>query len=368
MHYQVCTNTLIDAGRGSSATGSLRTVAFLDPMRRLELIACIPLLGTTGCPDDPPADDTPMASGFAEESDAGEQGTTNNPDTSAGPDDSGGPGDGTAFQGDTRGVLTVTFTPQHALSDGDAVGMAGGYRIAEVGWDGLEDLYSPVAYQLAFPAAPDTADTVLPAEPVPVFDWGDMGDWLTAGNGMKLRQSEATDAELLACLVPTGNITGTYPLYRTTSSDDAPAECAPSPGSWAPSTVYDVVLYGGELFEDNVLLQRVTTPPALVVTAPDLSTFDAPLPVDQDLTVTWEPSDDPETRIIIRVIDADTNVVTAHAADDGDFTIPAAELAGLTLGPVDLVVARERIDPVHFTQGGLIVLGRYERWGFFDLF
>ena len=100
----------------------------------------------------------------------------------------------------------------------------------------------------------------------------------------------------------------------------------------------------------------------------DLDEFDAPLPVDQDLVITWEPGDDPEARIIIRVVDTDTNVITVNAVDDGDFTIPAAELAALTVGPMDLVIARERTDRVQFTAGGLTVLGRYERWGFFDLF
>lgn len=337
-------------------------------MRRAIVLVCTSLLGPTGCPDDsPPATDGPMASGFAEDASAGDQGSATQATSGNVTADSGEPWDGTAFQGELRAVLTVTFTAAHPLSDGDAVGMAGGYRIEEVGWDGREDLYSPVAYQLAFEAPPETPDTLVSAAPVPVFDWGLIDDWRTAGNGMKLRQGEG-GPELLACLVPAGNVTGTYPVYRSSGAAGVAAECQPSPGSWAASTVYDVVLYGGELFEDNVLPERVTTPPALVVTAPDLSTFDAPLPVDQDLSITWEAGDDPEARVIIRVIDQNANAITVHAADDGDFTIPSAELAGLTLGPVDLVIARERSDRVQFTNGGLTVLSRYERWGFFDLF
>lgn len=330
------------------------------------------LVGLGGCPDDePPADAMPMASGFAQdESTRGEPGTV---DGSAGrttstsdPDESGEPWAGTAFVGDIRGVLTVTFTSAHALLDHDVVGLAGGYRSAEVGWDGTEDLYSPIAYQLAFPAAPEQADTLLPAEPVPAFDWGNDEDWLVAGNGLKLRQG-AGGPELLACLLAAGT-TGQYSVYRSSAAMGVPAECNPPATAWSSATLYDVVAYGGELFEDNVLPERVTTPPALVVTAPDLDAFDAPLASDQDLTVAWDAGSDPEARIIIRVIDADTNVITVHAADDGEYTIPAAELGALTLGPLDLLVTRERTDRVQLTAGGLTVLSRHERWGFFDLF
>lgn len=337
--------------------------------RSLARIACGFGLAFTGCRDpDPSADGEPMASGFAQESGQATQDgtTTSTAPTTAGPADSGEPWGGTAYIGDITGILTVTFTPAHALVDHDVVGMAGGYRTAEVGWEGTEDLYSPIAYQLAFAAPPDEVDTLVPAAPVPAFDWGDDEDWLVAGNGMKLRQGEG-GPELLACLLVSGT-TGQYPVYRSSAAMGVPAECDPPSSAWSESTAYDVVLYGGGLFEDNVLLERVTTPAALVVTAPDLETFDAPLPVDEDLTIAWEAGDDPEARIVIRVLDADTNVITVHAADDGEFTIPAAELGELTLGPLELLVARERTDRVQFTDGGLTVLGRFERWGFFDLF
>ncbi|MEX1368743.1 MAG: hypothetical protein AB1Z98_36785, partial [Nannocystaceae bacterium] len=227
--------------------------------------------------------------------------------------------------------------------------------------------YSPTAYQLAFPAPPEQPDTLVPAQPIPVFDWGSMDDWRQAGNGMKLRLGTG-GAELLACLLPTGNITGTFPLYRSSAAFGVAPECDPDPASWMPSTAYNVVLFGGELFEDVSLSNQVLTPAALVVTAPSLDAFDAPLAADQDLALSWEAGDDPEARIIIRIVDVDANVITVHAADDGSFTIPSTELSALTLGPIDLIVARERTDRVQFSDGGLTVLGRYERWGFFDLF
>lgn len=339
--------------------------------RSILLAPCSALLLVAGCRDaDPPADDV-MASGFlpedsgtSDESPADDTTTTSS--TSGEPDSSGEPWGGTEYGGDIHGLLTVTFTPAHPLQADDAVGLAGGYRIAEVGWDGTEDLHSPIAYQLAFPAPPGEADTLVPAQPVPVFEWGDEDDWLVAGTAMKLRQG-AGGPELLACLLGAGT-TGQYPVYRSSAAASVPAECNPNANAWSAATEYDVVLYGGELFEDDVLLQRITTPPALVVTAPDLDAYDAPLPADEDLVIAWEAGDDPQARIIIRVVDANTTVITVHAADDGEFAIPAAELAQLVPGPLDLSIARERTDRVQFGAGGITVLSRIERWGFFDLF
>lgn len=303
-----------------------------------------------------------MGSGFAEDDDDGVDQTSSSPaDTGPAPD-SGDPWMGTEFVGDISAVLTVTYTPMHAYSNTDAVGLAGGYRTAEAGWDGSEDLYSPMAYLLALPTPPEAADTLLPAEPLPAFDWLEPEDWFQAGNGMKLRAGEG-GPELLGCLVPAGE----YPVYRTSAAMGVAAECNPDPTAWTPQTVYDVVLYGGDLFVDNILPERVTSPSEFTVSAPDLSIAEVPVDSTQDLSIAWDASDDPETRIIIRVIDADANVITVHAADDGDYTIPAAELAALTLGPMDLIITRERTDLVQFTNGGLTVLGRYERWGFFDL-
>ncbi len=332
-------------------------------------IACGCGLLLSGCRDPgPSADDEPMASGFAQESgdttgDATSAATT---PASAGPAESGEPWGGTAYAGEILGILTVTFTPAHALVDHDVVGLAGGYRSAEVGWGDTEDLYSPIAYQLAFPAPPDEPDTLVSVTPVPPFDWGDDEDWLVAGNGMKLRQGEG-GPQLLACLLAAG-VAGQYPVYRSSAAMGVASECNAPSSAWSGATEYDVVLYGGGLFEDNVLLERVTTPVPLVVTAPDLEPFDAPLDADEDLALAWEAGDDPEARIIIRVVDANNNVITAHAADDGAFTIPAAELGALLRGPIDVLIARERTDRVQFTDGGFTVLNRFERWGFFDLF
>lgn len=344
-------------------------------MPRLARLACPALLVLAGCPDpDPPAGEGTVGSGFLEE----EEGST--PATQSGPDPAdttaassvdptgevGLPCADTEYEGDVRGLLTVTFTPAHPLVDHDVVGLAGGYRTAEVGWDDVEDLYSPIAYQLAFPTPPEEPDTLVPAAPVPVFDWGDDDDWLVAGNGIRLRPG-AGAPDLLACLVGAGT-TGQYPVYRSSAAMGVAAECSPPADAWQSGTAYDVVVYGGELFEDHTVLDCMVTPPALVVTSPDLTVFDAPLPADEDLALEWEPGDDPEARIIIRVVDTDTNVITVHAADDGAYTIPAAELGALTPGPLDLLVTRERTDRVLLASGGLTVLARFERWGFFDLF
>ncbi len=309
------------------------------------------MLLTAACRDPDPASTAPLDSGFVDE------GTSNSSQ------ESGAPWEGTAFSGEWRGVMTVTFTAAHPLNDGDAVGIAGGYRNAEVGWDGFEDLYSPVAYQLAFPTPPEQADTLVPAEALVPYDWGSPNDWEEAGQGMKLRLDEG-GPEMQACLLHAGN----FPVYQSSAAMGVDPSCNPSAEAWVPGERYDVVLYGGELFEDNVLLNRVDTPPALTVSAPAVDTFNAPLDSSQDLAISWDASDDPNTRVIIRVVDALGVVISVHAADDGQFTIPAAELAALEPGPIDLVVTRERLDRVQFVGGGLSVLLRHERWGFFDLF
>lgn len=339
--------------------------------RLAPLAACS--LALVGCPDDEPsADDEPLASGFAPE-DSGQDptGSASADDTTPTTNDptipfNDVPFSDTDYVGEIVGILTVTATPANALVDHDVVGLAGAYRSAEVGWGDTLDLYSPVAYLLAFPTPPDEPDTLVPAQPVPVFEWGDEDDWLVAGNAIELRPS-AGGPDLLACLLAAGN-QGQYPVYRSSAAMGVSAACAPPAAAWSGASAYDVVLYGGDLFEDNHLAERVTTPPDLVITAPDLATLDAPLPADEDLSIAWEPGDDPDARIVIRVVDADTNVITVTAADDGEFTIPAAELGALTPGPLDLVVARERTDRVQFTAGGITVLTRSEQWGFFDLF
>ncbi len=293
-------------------------------------------------------DRTPLVSGFLDGGD--------------GDQDSGDPWEGTAFTGELRALITLTFTQDHPLIDGDAVGLAGGYRDEETGWVGAEDLYSAVAYGRAFPSPPDTPDTLVPAELLAPYDYGSPSTWMTAGQGMKIRE-EPGSLEMSACLLHAGS----FPLYRSSSAMGVDPTCASDPAAWLPRATFDVVLYGGELFEDNVLINRVVTPQVLTVSAPDLDDFNAPVSASEDLTITWEPDDDPDGRIIIRIVDSLTNVITVHAADDGSFVIPAAELAALIPGAIDMSITRERLERTQFTDGGLTVLARYERWGFFDL-
>lgn len=326
------------------------------------LVACAAM---AACGDDATADGdgtTSVASGFAEQ-DGGPGGSA----TDAGMDGSATDDDGgTAFVGDMRGLVTFVYSAGTSNGLPARTGLAGGYRLEDPGFSGIEDLYSPISYQLAFPPLPDV-DSVFFDGPLPVFDWGSEEDWLQAGNGIKLRQGE-DGPEVLACLAqyfPSMEAPSGYPMYVTSSTQAA--ECAATADAFSPAAAYDVILYGGELFVDNVLPERVTTPPALEVTGPDFGTYDATVSAGSDLAFSWNASEDPTTRIQIRLIDGDGNLLSAHSADDGSFTIPASELSALSPGPLDIMIARERDDDVQFTDGGLTVTSRWEQWGFFQL-
>lgn len=267
--------------------------------------------------------------------------------------------------GDLEGLLTLVYRAPHALDDVGAVGLAGGYRTTEVGWDGVDDLFSPVAYQLAFPVLPEL-DTASADGALGQFAWGSASNWVLAGNGMKLGLPDGP--EVLACLIAfeatVANPDG-YPVYVTNATqDDA---CAPSVDAFVPQTSYDLVLYGGDAFVDNNLPRRVTTPAALEVTSPDMSIAELAIDSTRDLAFEWIASDD-DTSIEIRLIDADGTLLSAHANDDGAFAVAADSLQTLAPGPIDVLVARRKREDVAFTEGSVTVMMRAEQWGFFDLY
>lgn len=328
------------------------------------------VLALAGCNDgdgtttgEPVADGSiPTADGDGANDDGATGGTIGATGLVDGDDDDWG---GTAFVGDIHGLMTFTFSEGNPLQANDAVGIAGGFRTALASWS-VDEVYSPLVYLLAFPDPPAIPDTTQVDASLPAFDFGSNGDWITAGDGFRLRRNDGmgfVDACLKDYVVP-GDGT-TYPVYVT--GDGAGAACGtPNAAAYAPETDYDVVLYGGEAFASEDLFARVTTPPALEVQSPALDTLDAEVSASSDLTFTWTPSMG-DTRIVIRIVDSLGAVVSAHALDDGSFAIPASDLANLTTGPIDVVIARERSDRMLFSAGGLTVVSRHERWGYLDL-
>ncbi len=273
---------------------------------------------------------------------------------------------GTASGGNTTGgsdevggLLTFTYYLPDASDPEPALGFAAGLRAG--GIVGIADFYAVYALQRTFPAPPEDPDTVVDdAIPVP-FDWGSPDDWVAAGNGIKL---SAGDTEALACLL---QVDGEYPVYAAEASDLLDPSCAPDPSAFLPETTYALVVYGGGAFEDVRLDGIVSTPPLIEVTEPDLSTYNRPLDLSQDLAVAWTAGDGTD-RIVIRVFDQFGRTITAHAADDGAFTIPAADLASLSVGPGFVTVARERTARAPLPVGTLDVVTRTELWGYVDLF
>ena len=179
-----------------------------------------------------------------------------------------------------------------------------------------------------------------------------------------VRALVADVADGLACLTMAD---GDYPLYLAADSAALDPACAPDPDSWIPGSAYDLAIYGGELFDDALFSGLVSTPAELVVSAPDLDVFDLPVDTKAALDLTWEAGDDADARIVIRVWDQYGQGLVAAAADDGAFSIPAANLAAFSAGPGFITVARERAHTINFSAGQLRVLTRYERWGYVDL-
>ena len=73
-------------------------------------------------------------------------------------------------------------------------------------------------------------------------------------------------------------------------------------------------------------------------------------------------------RLVIRVFDMFGRMFTVHAADDGSYTIPANDLLALSAGPATLIVSREHLEEVAFTDGVVRVLSSYSQWGYIELF
>lgn len=304
-------------------------------------------LVVTACGDDLPADDTT------------EGGTTGATGSATDDPTGGGPGPDTEglVVGDKFGLLSFSYYPPTASGLPEELGMAGAWRTEPFTTD---DFYAVQAWSMHLPPAPEGPDTVeYNAIPTP-YDWGQPESWATAGNALKLRHG----AESVACLSLVGD---GYPVYLSDDAEFFDPACAPDPTRWLPGATYDVIAFGGDLADDAILPAAVETPPALTITSPDLSTSLFPLDRAAPLGLAWEPGDDPEARIIVRLIDTFGQMLTAHAADDGAFTIPAAELGKLAPGPATLTLARERLFDLGFPVGTLRVALRYEIWADPDL-
>ncbi|HRI07468.1 MAG TPA: hypothetical protein PKW35_06610 [Nannocystaceae bacterium] len=301
--------------------------------------------------DDEGSGDASEASGDA--STSGSTGTTG-ADTSAsasatGTTDPTGEG--------VRAHLDFTFIAPDAIDPDPVLGLAGAYHQTGLATD---DIFALQGLQLELPPPPAAVDTVEEHAPTP-FEWGDAAAWVSAGTAIKLVHAEA--GEVLACRYQADDA---YPLYLASAAAGFPAECAPDPARWQPDAEYRLVLYGGDAFADRVIDGRVTTPPALTVSAPDLAIYDLSVDTKADLAFTWEASEG-EGRIIIQIWDHYDQLVSVHAADDGAFTVPAANLAALSAGPGFITVARERPLEIPFEGGTVRVVTRYQVWGYIDL-
>lgn len=256
--------------------------------------------------------------------------------------------------GPNFGVLGFTFYPEDASGSPAQLGMAGAWRTAELTTD---DFFAVRALGTFFPPAPAAPDTLEHTGPG-VYDWGLADSWVTLGNGMRLGDS-------VACLQVYKD---KFPVYLSEAADNLDPACAPDPARWQPATSYDLTVYGGDDFPDRTFAAAVRTPTALTVSAPDVSAFNFPVDHTMDLTVTWTADGEDGDRVVIRMWDQFGEMFTANAADDGSYTIAAADLAELSLGAVTMTLTRETITDIGVDAGTLRVAARHEVWAYPDLF
>lgn len=309
--------------------------------------------------DDDDGDDT-SAEGTAE---ADATATDPGPTSTTQDDDDTGPGatsqnpttDSEGIDvGPNFGVLSFTFYPDDASGSPAQLGMAGAWRTAEFTTD---DFFAVRALGTFFPLAPDGDDALEHTGPG-VYDWGFPDTWVTLGNGMRLGDS-------VACLQVYKD---KFPVYLSEAADNVDPACAPDPARWQPATAHDLTVYGGDDFPDRTFAAAVRTPAALTVSAPDVAAFNFPVDHTQDLTVTWDANGEDGDRVVVRMWDQFGEMFTVSAADDGSYTIAAAELAELSIGAATMTITREHTTEIGVDAGTLRVVARHEIWAYPDLF
>lgn len=314
--------------------------------RFTSVLACSLALGCRSS-DDPDLEDT---SGFNSQS-AGEV------EEGIGGDD----GMETWGEGELRGIVTFTLYPADALTGMDELGFAGAWRTNDEDVEQVDDFYAAFALGTAFPLPPALEE--LEQNDIPAgFAWGDVEGWVAAGTAFKLvHPTEEVQAQ--ACLREVGMVLDIFPVYAAVGEGD----CGADASQYVPGKDYDFVVYGGEMFDDVVYHGAVETPAAFEVTAPDFADYNAPVVQSDALDIEWDGEDPRGYRLIIRVWDDLGRMFTINAEDDGEYRIPADALAVLTPGPITITVAREHIERIPIPAGGVKVVTRYERWGYFDL-
>jgi hypothetical protein len=328
---------------------------------RLALASLLTLMGACGGADGDGDDDgdpgTTTTTTAGDTDGSGEVGTgsPSEPTTTATSSDTT---PDTGEVGPNFGLLTFTFYPADAGGSPEQLGMAGAWRTTPFTTD---DFYAARALALFFPLAPEAADTLAVHDPQQ-YGWGKANTWLTLGNGLRLAHA---DGDALACLQL---LDEQYPVYLSDDADFFDPACAPDPSRWKPGASYDLVAYGGADFDDQQVGAAALTPGALTLTAPDASAFDFPLEKAKDLALTWTADGGPDDRVVIRVWDQFDRQLAIHAADDGSYTLPGAELDKLSAGPATITVAREHISTIGLAAGSLRVVARHEIWLYPDLF
>ncbi len=251
------------------------------------------------------------------------------------------------------GLLTFTRYEPEGDPERAFVGLAGAWRNDEFPTD---DLYAVVALEQTFPSPPELLDSFENNHiPMP-FEWGDAKQWVELGNAVKLTASGAPAG--LACLSRVGTL-HKFPVYLASQAPGFDSACAPRLDAWVESGSYELVLYGGDVFDNVVQPDAVPGVARIEVLVPALGS-DVTIDRELELELAWSSDDDDQDRVVFRAWDQYGSMVTANVHDDGNFVFPLGALAELSPGPGWFSLARERSEDVGFPHGMLRAVVRHE--------
>jgi len=128
-------------------------------------------------------------------------------------------------------------------------------------------------------------------------------------------------------LVPIGGVGTEWPLdFRTTSVRYSTTWNSEDSSPWVPASWYDLVSRDPDR---GLSIRKAVTVPTgdLTMSSPAAG---ASVALDQDLPVVWTPAD--ESALAFVQVTSGGSAVMCVSADDGSFTLPAAQLAALPVG------------------------------------
>ena len=268
------------------------------------------------------------------------------------------------------GLVTATHYPADAAGVPESTELAAGLR--EAPFEGIEDLVSVVHLQTTFAPPRGELDEILVGPMATPWSFGAASQWLEAGDGLELR-AYVEDSSITGCRQQLGNFND-FPVYLT-GGEEAPEVCRAEGQSFESGGDYALVVFGGELFADEVAAARLVAPESFDVSAPDLGVFKLELAREEGLELAWTGPSEAEPplpegtvqRFVVRLWDEAGTLATIVAEDDGALSLSPELLAQFEAGPATLTLARESLSTATLAFGEIDVVLREEHWGYLEL-